>query len=137
MQLIVGIVWIFGIVGIVYLFSRILETHTKLSRIKGTVNGSVQQKEGDKPFSESLDRKMQQVKIVYDQAVATYNAQYDECVKQKISKEDAEAILKPLADKIKQIEGQATWEPVYRIGARIGDKLAKSVEKAIGDIGEI
>lgn len=118
------------ICGFCYIVGKVIDLKKKAATIQATTG---LKKNGGMP---SLVDGLDQLPFVLEQTKAIYNQQYDECIAQKLPKEQAEKILKPLADKIKMME--TLTHPVYgtaiKVGASIADKGIKAVGKALDGI---
>src|SRR5579864_8381460 len=115
------------VLGILLIFAYVIHTYFEYKKKTITIqsNAAGQKNKRDSHFSDWIDN----VPFAKQQAIAVYNQQYDECIKQKMPKEQAEKVLKPLMDKIKLLESVEKYEPVVRVGAAIADKTTKLINK--------
>lgn len=78
---------------------------------------------------------LQQAQALYDEQLQIAQQQALEAVQaRRMTEEQAKQrimeVMKPLKDRIDWLQRAQKWEPVVRVGARIGDNVIKGIEKA-------
>ena len=112
------------LVFIAYMYSKSLDYLKKRMTLTSSNPAS---KRKNTPLQDYVDN----IPFALNQTKQIYNDQYDRCIQEKMPKEQAEKVLKPLMDKIKLLESLQKYEPLVRIGAGIGDKAKDVIEKTI------
>lgn len=119
---------------------KLLDVQKKKVGMQAQVQQQIERKKGETSHFQDQLAMLPQAKSYL---VDMYNAQFTELEKQfkatgHPTKEEAEKILKPLADKIKLIE-LATEHPIgaplARVGAALGDKGVNIVMKYMNNFG--
>lgn len=127
--------YVFGIVvalivAVALIVNNIIEYKKRAISIQSKV---INKDKNGSHFQDYLDN----LPMAKQQAINIYNQQLAECTKNKLTQEQAEAVLKPLLDKIKLLESIEKYEPLARAGAMIADTGVNAVQKVLKDIGSV
>jgi hypothetical protein len=88
---------------------------------------------------DDIPMALDQAQQLYDEQLATANAQYGKKVQDgSITVEQAQkevtAIMKPLKERIDFLNTAKKYEPLVRVGAHVGDKVIKTIEKSFDEL---